>query len=189
MDHQIEHDVNVERPRREDAEAMDLEEHRLGEQRKSRAHRGIETFQVADLRDAAVSFGCSDQLVGLGHAGRQRLLDQHVHAGLHQLTSDREMQNGGNGDRDRVDPFRNKLSGGKEGAGFEFSGDGLCAREIVIGYAHELNAICRVGGKLAVNAGMIASEGSSANNAYAQCAVLIRHRAIVAHGRGTEQRR
>ncbi len=132
------------------------------------------------MRRVGLSHGY--QLVSLGDVGGQRLLDEYVDARLHQLASDFQMQDGGNGDRHGIDTLRDKLGGGEECAGFEFSRESLRAREVGIGDAGKFDSLRSVGREVAIDAGMVASEGAGADHAYAQCAVLIRHTGIVAHG-------
>src|SRR6185295_13081473 len=51
VNHQIEHDVDVERARRKLAHPMDLEVDRLVDVWTQRDHRGIETFEMTDLKN------------------------------------------------------------------------------------------------------------------------------------------
>src|SRR5665213_1074835 len=57
VDHEVEDDIDVERARGEDAEAVGLEEHGAVEQRLDRGDGGVETFEVADLDDPLVNVG------------------------------------------------------------------------------------------------------------------------------------
>src|SRR5262249_44742474 len=52
VDHQVQYYVDVERARGEDAHAVDLEEHGLGNQRDCRADCRVEAFQMSNLGDA-----------------------------------------------------------------------------------------------------------------------------------------
>src|SRR5262249_12311834 len=85
VDHQVEDDVDVERARGEDAEAVDLEEHRVIEQRNRSANGGVEALEVPDHADAVVPDGERDDLVGLGESGGDGFFDQDIDAGFHQL--------------------------------------------------------------------------------------------------------
>ena len=66
MNHQVEYYVHVERPWREHAEPVDLEKHRLRDQRKRGAHRGIEALQMPHLRNSAMGLCNLDQSVSFG---------------------------------------------------------------------------------------------------------------------------
>jgi hypothetical protein len=54
VDHQVEHDIHIERARAEDAETVHLEEHRLGEQWECSANGRVKALEVSHLRDALV---------------------------------------------------------------------------------------------------------------------------------------
>ncbi len=54
VDHEVEDDVDVERARGEDAEAMGLEEHGLEEVLAGGGDGGVEALEVAGLDDAVV---------------------------------------------------------------------------------------------------------------------------------------
>jgi len=51
VDHEVEDDVDVERARGEDAEAMTLEEHRAIEMWEKCGDGGVEAFEMADLEN------------------------------------------------------------------------------------------------------------------------------------------
>ena len=54
MDHQIEHDVDIQRSRRKYAQAMDFEKHGMIDQGQGGAHCRIEPLQVTDLSHSLV---------------------------------------------------------------------------------------------------------------------------------------
>ena len=66
MDHEVEHDVDVEGARGKDAEAMRLEEHGVVEVRLDGGDGGVEALEMADLQDAILLARQRDERVGLG---------------------------------------------------------------------------------------------------------------------------
>src|SRR5580698_4692481 len=85
VNHQVEDDVDIKRARREHAEAVYLEEHRLRQQRERRPNRGIKALQMSDLCDTFVSGRQLYQLLRLRQRRGQRLFNQHIDSSLHQL--------------------------------------------------------------------------------------------------------
>ena len=98
VDHEVQDDVDVERARSEDAEAMGLKEHGTGEALQGSCDGGVEAFKVAGGKDAAEAFGLSDEQVSLKQGGGKRFFDEHVETGGEQLFSDRGVGDGGNAD-------------------------------------------------------------------------------------------
>ena len=85
MDHQIQHHVNIQGARGEDAEAVNLEKHRLRQQGDGGANGGVEALEMPDLGHALVC-GCQfHQFISFVERSRHRLLDQNVDAGFHQV--------------------------------------------------------------------------------------------------------
>ncbi len=97
MNHQVEHDVDIERARGEDAQPVHFEKHWLGENGNGRANGGVETLEVSDLGNGFVLAGKRDQLVGLVQRGCDGFLDEDIDAGLHHLSGDGKMMQGGSG--------------------------------------------------------------------------------------------
>jgi hypothetical protein len=60
VDHEIEHHVNIQASRAEQAETVDFEEERKGHHLLERCDGGIVTLQMTDLQDAAVASGRID---------------------------------------------------------------------------------------------------------------------------------
>ena len=85
MDHQVEHDVYIQRTRSKDTEAVHFKKHGTGKQRPGGPDGGIKSLQVTDLSDAAMELGEPDKGVGLGKGKCQRLLDEHVQTMFHEL--------------------------------------------------------------------------------------------------------
>ena len=84
MDHQIQHHRNIVRPVGVGAVATRLQHHDLlaGHNLEQFAEGGVEALDVAHLQEPPGGFGSLDQGRGLLLGGGDRLLDQHVHAGL-----------------------------------------------------------------------------------------------------------
>jgi len=66
MNHQVEDHVDIERARGEHAQPVDLEEHRLGQQRDGGPYRRIEALEMADLDHTSGPFGNADDLISFG---------------------------------------------------------------------------------------------------------------------------
>ncbi len=65
--------------------------------------RGVEALEVPDLQDALHACGERDQLARLGRGLGDRLLDQHVGAGLEEVAGDGEVRRRGRDDAHRID--------------------------------------------------------------------------------------
>jgi hypothetical protein len=103
VDHEVQYHVDIERTRSEDAEAVHLEKHGLGNQWDGRSDGGVKAFEVADLGYALIFGGECDEFVGFGERGGEWLFDEDVDARLHQHSSCVEMIDGGNGDGGGLD--------------------------------------------------------------------------------------
>src|SRR5216684_4415963 len=57
VNHQVQHDVDIQRAWGEDAEAVNLEEHWLSQQGGGRAYSGVETLEMSGLGDE-IAGGC-----------------------------------------------------------------------------------------------------------------------------------
>ena len=66
MNHEVEDDVDVERARREDGEAMGLEEHGARDALGGGGDGGVEALEMADLKDAVERGGEREDAVGFG---------------------------------------------------------------------------------------------------------------------------
>src|SRR5690348_12145768 len=99
MNHKVEHDVHVERTRREHAEPVYLEKHGSGDQRECGLHGRIETLEVADLNDATTTRGRSCDLVCFAQRRSDWLFNEEIDAGSHQFLSDRVVLYSWNRDR------------------------------------------------------------------------------------------
>ena len=124
-------------------------------------HR-IEPLEVADLQHAAAPGGGCDQSAGLGGGRRDRLLDQHVGAGLEEIHRDRVMRRGGRRDADRIDGAE-QLAVIRVGRDAEFGADAIARLRRRVGDAGQLAA-----GETCVLLGVEAAEVTGADDGAAQ---------------------
>ncbi len=78
MDHEIQNDVDIEGTRREDAEAMRLEEHGLIERCEGSGDRRIEALKMADRDYATMCLRERKEVVRLGKVRSKRLFNEDV---------------------------------------------------------------------------------------------------------------
>src|SRR5437868_3015962 len=118
---------------------------------------------MADHADARGALRQSDELVGLGERRRERLLDEHVDTGFHQLARDVKMLDGGHGDGSGMRfGFTQELIDASEGARAEFSGNSRGASGVEINDAYEFDfALLR---EIAIDTRVIAPEGAHADS-------------------------
>ena len=88
VNHQIEHDIDVEGPRGELANPMDLKIHRLANVWSQRDHRGIEALEMSHLENRVALLGGANHSIGFFERSRDWLLDQDVNPRLEQTTRD-----------------------------------------------------------------------------------------------------
>ncbi len=98
MDHEVEDDVDVQRSRGEDAEAVGLKEHGPVEIRNESADGRVEALEVANLQDKIAGVGACDQVVGFGESSRDGLLDEQVQVRAEGLRGDGGVGGGGGAD-------------------------------------------------------------------------------------------
>ncbi len=102
MDHEIEDDVDVERARSEDGEAVRFEKHGAGESLEGGSDGGVEALEVAGGEDAAFGVREGDEGVGFVEGGCEGLFDEDVEVGFEELCCDACVMEGGDGDRGGV---------------------------------------------------------------------------------------
>ena len=97
VDHQVQDHVHVQAARAEQVHAVDFEEKRQGGAAFQLRNRGIETFEMAHLEDAAVAAGGFDEAIGGGQVAGDGLFHQHVETAGEQGAGDRLVSGGGDG--------------------------------------------------------------------------------------------
>jgi hypothetical protein len=144
---------------------MHFKKHGPGDDGKSGAHRGVESFQVPNLADAAESLGQADDLVAFRERRCQWFLDEHVDARLHQLPGGGEVVDGGHRDRCRLDLAvrRNKLLDRTEAAAAEFTPHRVSPCRIRVHHADQPHRHALLG-KLVVDPGVVAAKRAHANH-------------------------
>ena len=80
VDHEVEHDVDIERTRGEDAEAVGLKEHGPVEVRAGGEDGGVKALKVTGLHESAVPGGKREDSVSLLEGGGERFFDEAVDA-------------------------------------------------------------------------------------------------------------
>src|SRR5215208_5404988 len=169
VNHQVEHNVNVQRSRGELTDAMNLKIDWLANVRSQRNHRGIEALEVSDLENCVALFGCADHPIRFFERSRYRFFDQDVNARLEQAARNLAVGFSRNSDTRRVDmpdqftPVRGPLS-------FPFAADR--ARGVFVEIADGGELRHSFGGECRVDARVLASEATDSNDCCAQHYVL-----------------
>jgi hypothetical protein len=88
VNHQIKHDVDIQRARGELTDAMDLEIDGLANVRPQRNECRIETLEMAHLKNGIAFAGSTNHLIRFFERPRDRLFDENVNAGLEQSARD-----------------------------------------------------------------------------------------------------
>ena len=162
VDHEVEHDIDVERARGKDAEAVRLEEHRFVESGERCGDGGVEALEVADLDDALVLRGEREDVIGLGECCGEGLFDEDIDAGEQQGLRSDGVLSGGHADGGRVETecssveFVCRSEGGDAVLRTELQAT-LC---IGIDKSDELHQFGVRGLKFAVDAKVVAPEGA-----------------------------
>jgi len=82
VNHQVEHDADIDRAAGLGREPVHLDEPRLGQHLVEVAHHRVEPLDVADLQDAFVFPRQRDEFFGSRDVVGDRFLDKHVFAAL-----------------------------------------------------------------------------------------------------------
>ena len=162
VDHHVVHDVDVETARRKNAEAMDFEKHWAQDDFSDGDDGGIETFDVADLKNAAAAFRCADERVGFIERCGDGLFDEHVNSGCENAGTDARVFGSGHGEAHGVNAIGRECVEVAKNARAEFRGHFLRALGIGVDDADELGAF-----DFAPDANVVASEIADADNSYA----------------------
>jgi len=137
VDHQVEHDIDIQAPGREDRQSMNLDEPGLPFYLHQPLDGRIEELDVTDSQDPVP--GRSHQAVGFFQARGEWLLDQDVYSPLEQITSDLTMIDGRHGDHGRLQPTGN-FAQAVEDLDTELLRHALGCAAIRIADAHQLGA-------------------------------------------------
>jgi hypothetical protein len=170
VDHEIQHDVDVERTRREDAEPVRLKEHGALELLESGSDGGIEAFKMADRNDPAEGSSERDDVVGLRQPGGEGLFDEDVEAGLEQLLGHGGMMDGrdANGGGVDAETCMEQISDGSE-AGDRMAVGGLTTKfRVGLNKGRQSDGIGICGLEFAIDAKVIAAERTGSDDGYAK---------------------
>ena len=170
MDHEIQDDVDIERPRSEDAEAMRLEEHGPVESGDGGGDSRVEALEMADGHDAAVGLSQAEDMVRLGQGGGEGFFNEDVEAGEQELLGYGCVMHCGHADGCGVE---RQVSGEeiwkrREGWNGVRRGESRAAPGVGFDERGELNEFRVSKFQLAIDAEVIAPEGASANDSNAQ---------------------
>ncbi len=104
MNHQIQHHIHIQRPRRKHAQPMRLKEHRPIQQRPRRRHRRIEPLQMPHLHHPPMRLRRRQNPIRIRQRPRQRLLNQQIHARRQQQLRHRRMMHRRHANRSSIQP-------------------------------------------------------------------------------------
>ena len=164
VDHHIEDDTHVRAARRERRDAHRFDVERPGDVRCDGAEGVGEAFDQADLEHQSPRLGEGRDLLGRVHAFGERLLDQHVDAGVEEVHYHRVVRRGGHGDGDRIDLSHQRTVVG-QGGGAERGRDGGGPCGVRVGDRDQAGAVER--GHLL---GVVAPEMACADHAESEWA-------------------
>ena len=121
VNHEIEHNVDVETAGGEHAEAVNLEKEGNGQSILEGGDRRIEALEVADLENAAAILGQASESFACGGGLGDGLFDEHVDAGFEEAPGDLFMGDCGRCDDGGIDVADHLIHVG-ECRGAEFRG-------------------------------------------------------------------
>src|SRR6185503_4198785 len=102
VDHQVHHDVDVQASRSEDAKAMCFEKPRMSCDPRGGRDGGIESFEMANLQNRAAASCCVDDQIGFIKRSGYGFLNEYCYSGIQQVSGDRRVRFGRNGNADDV---------------------------------------------------------------------------------------
>ena len=141
---------------------MNFEKHGARDNFSNGDDGGIETLDVADLKDAAAAFRCADERVGFVEGCGNGLFDEDVNSGCEDAGADARVFGSGHCEADGVDAVGRERIEVAENARAEFRGNFLRAFGVGINDADELSAF-----DFAPDANVVASEIANADDSYA----------------------
>jgi len=165
VNHEIENDIDIERPGSEHAEPVDFKKHRLSDKRRRSPNRWIEAFQVSDLSDAVQAFGQAKQFVSFRQRRGQWFFHQHFDPGFHQGPRGLQMPDGWNRYRGglHLAVSGHQLLDRSECAAAEFGGNRVSTRHVGIDNTYQTDGFTLLR-QLVIDAGMIAAKSARADN-------------------------
>lgn len=170
VDHEIKDDVDIERSRGEDAEAMGLEEHGPVESGDGCGDSRVEALEMADGYDAAVGLSQIDDVVGLGQGGCEGFFNEDVEAGEQELFGYRCVMHGGHADGCGVERQVSSEELWKRREGWDVVGRGerCAALGVRFDKSGELNEFGVSEFQFSIDAKVIAPEGAGTNDGNTQ---------------------
>lgn len=164
VDHEVEDDVDVERARGKEAEAVGLKEHGPVEAIDGGSDGGVEAFEVADLHDPVVLLCKGKDRLSLCECGGEGLFDEDVEARDEELRRDRCVMNGGDADAGGVEfeAGGEEIVDGGEGRDVVLRGSRGTGLGAGVYDGGELNA--GRGFQLTVDAKVVTAEGPGSND-------------------------
>ena len=167
VDHEIEHDADVDAAIGEGGEAVGFNEAGGIKALFELAEDGVESLDMADLEDGVVGLGEVDEELGLGVAFGDGFFDEDVAAFSEEDFADGTMVDGGDGDGGGVHGVGEGMKIGDDGdviLGGEFFGAG----GVGVVDASEDEAGVTVGGEFGHDADVVAADGAAAGDADAE---------------------
>ena len=83
MNHEVKHNIYIQRPRCEHAKPMNFKEHGPCNDTLCGANSRIEPFEMPDLRHATASLRNPDQFISFRERRHKRLLNKDINSALH----------------------------------------------------------------------------------------------------------
>jgi hypothetical protein len=163
VDHQVKHNVDVERAGSENAHAVDFKKQRVVEQRVRGPDGGIEALKVAYLGNAPMLRGEENEFFRLGQGGGDGLFHQHIDARFDQGARDAEMVARGNGNRGGLNFVPGKqLVQRAESTSVELTRHGVGSGGVGVDNGGQMDGLA-LPFQLVVDAGVVPPEGASAD--------------------------
>jgi hypothetical protein len=161
MNHQVEHDIYVERACSEFADAVNLEVERSLDVRAQGCERRIETLKMAYLQQRATSARGSDHPVCFFERASDGFFDEDMYARFEQRTGNLRVGFSRHGQTDSI-ATTHKLAPVQSPFCLSFGGDASRASFVQIANGNELSMA--FGGERGVNARVLATQMSDAYN-------------------------
>ena len=169
VNHQVEHDIHIERTRSKHAQTMRFEEHRLMQVLPRRRHSRVEALQMPRLHDAPMLAAHLQNTVSIGEARGQRLLNQQIDARGQQRLRSGSMMHRRHADRSSIERTHRRQArlNSLKARHPELSRGFRSDSRVAVHHSSKLNRLPRLF-QLAIDAKMIAPEGSRSNHGNAE---------------------